>query len=175
MNPTIYIEIAKHLRAEVPAMKHIDLYNRQYENSRDQHPYNMPAVFVEFVDFTPQGGISGVVEGTRVIRLHCVVTTYKDAANIDLVNTTEQNKRLAHLAFHNAIHAAMQGFSTQHASAFALVGETNDHNHNQVLANVLQYEYNETTNSYWYKDYINHTIVDIKVEGDIVEPGQLGN
>jgi phage gp37-like protein len=174
MNPQLYIDIAKHLRAKVPAMKHIDLYNRQYENSLQQHPLNVPAVFVEFISFAPMGGAQGVVEGTRAIRLHCVVTTFKDTMNIDLVNTTEQNKRLAHLAFHQAVQDALEGHTLPTCGAMQLVSEINDHNHNQISVNILQFECNHTVNNYWYKDYINHVITDINVVGEIVEAGQLG-
>jgi hypothetical protein len=72
----IYDEIEKAVIAKLEAiegLKHIAVYNEQYENSEKDDPIKYPAVFVEILDDIVWKDMGDEVQaGGTKIRLHCV-------------------------------------------------------------------------------------------------------
>ena len=108
-----YISIAAQLRAKVPSIKHIDLYYQQYlsAEAKKQHPFNPPAVFIEYGDceWVEQGKY--IQEADTTFTLHCVTTMMTDTMNIDQFDAGKQADKLAPLALDTLVHAAMQRFT----------------------------------------------------------------
>ena len=107
-----YISIAAQLRANVSGLKHIDLYYQQYLNAeaKKNHPYNTPAVFIEYgdCDWVEQGKY--IQEAETTFTLHCVSDMYTDTMNIDTFDSGKQAAKLEPLSLDTLVHAAIQTF-----------------------------------------------------------------
>jgi len=44
-----YLILVNRLKDKVPAIKHIDWWNDQFDNEEKENPFNRPAVFIEFL------------------------------------------------------------------------------------------------------------------------------
>ncbi len=176
MNTLLYKHIAVHLRANVLTMKHIDLYNEQYKNPAMHNSFQTPAIFLEFVDSVPDNETMGIIYKASRVRVHCVMTFLGDTANIDKYTELQQASKLAYYDFPKLINGALQGFEPESAtSAFDYAGTEYDSSHKQTIVEILDYTFSEVDDSaFVYKNYIEH-VTNPKVEGDIVEPGHLGD
>lgn len=107
-----FLSICKHLREQVPDMQHTDLFNDQYNNEPKEHPYNMPATFVEFAPVADwKLNSDGSQTGTLMIQFHHVTTSVADTQNADRKSDIEQSLALKHLLYNKAVHKALQGFA----------------------------------------------------------------
>jgi hypothetical protein len=164
MNTAAYIDIAKHLRAKVPGIKHIDLYNGQFENPEAHLPANYPAVYVEFLPTRWDTHPQGVQRGTGGIRVYCVVKNFLGADNIDLRTTEVAQQRLAYLLFEKLVHAALQNFAPTGYGNLMRSTTLPDATFTSVLVVVHEYEAAEADDSaFVYKDFTEAVIEKVKV------------
>lgn len=167
MNLNIYKDIAKQLRLQVSEVKHIDLFNQQYDRGEKEHPFGIPAVFVEYVATAWTAGGNNAQEGDSAVRIHVVMDNYGDTANIDQFEEAVQTEKLKHYEVARKVHQALQGFIPCCGTELQRVGTEYDHDHDQILVEVITYGFSEAdTSADRYSNYIEVT-PGLKVTGDI--------
>jgi hypothetical protein len=173
MNAQSYIDIAKRIRLKVPAIKAIDIFNNQYEEPERHASLNCPCVFVEWLPTLWQDTGQGIQEGKGGFRIHCVMKTYRGTVDIDKVSDAQAALNLGHLTLPADIHAALQGFEPECYTKLTRTQTIPDHRYNSIIAIVHEYTAEELDGSaYEYKDYVDHTIEDFVVPGEIKKAGE---
>lgn len=180
MNTLDYISISQFLGTAFPTqIKNIDLYNGQYllENPKKEHPVNYPAVYIEFTQTSWEDMTGGLKQGTCIVRIHIVLESFKDTANIHKQSAGMQTSILAHYQLANEITAKLEGFTpVTGLTALTKVEEQNDTNHDQILAEVYSFGYVcIDTSSSAMKSYIDKIITDFQVTGELISLQSLLN
>lgn len=180
MNTLDYISISQYLGTAFPTqIKTIDLFNNQYlvENPKKDHPVNYPAVYIEFSQTSWEDMTNGLRQGSSTIRLHIVLESFKDTANIHKQTGPMQSAILAHYQLANDIASKLSGFTPcTGLTALSKTEEQTDTNHDQVLAEVISYTYTHLDiSSSALKDQINKVIADFLVSGQLVRLQSLLN
>lgn len=107
-----YISICEHLRSKLTELEHVDLFNDQYNNERKEHPYNMPATFVEFAPIPDwKTNSDGSQTGTLNIQFHHVTQCMSDTHNAEKMQALEQTLAFKHMQFCKNAHRVLQGFA----------------------------------------------------------------
>jgi hypothetical protein len=175
MNTLPYISISKRIRANAPEIKHIDLYNAQYENSEKEDPFNTPAVFIEYLDGNWDDMTSGIQQHVSGFILHVVSDTYDRTANIDLKTEEKQLELLEHLTIDSKVHSAVKGFVPDgcHASMHRIYTD-HDTNHDQIM--IVKHTYACVIADETALDGVNETDVnEVSANGSIVTEIDFGD
>lgn len=158
MNTKIFIAIAKRIREQVPDIKHIDLFNQQYNMPGEELPFNTPAVFIEYLNTNWMDGSAGIQTGNSAIRVHIVMSNYNDTCNIDELDDTTIDNRLNHYAITKAVHQALQYFEGCCFTGLLRSISEYDSNHDQILIEKVTYTFSECDDSaYAYRSYTQVT------------------
>jgi hypothetical protein len=108
-----YLAIVNRIRARVPEIKTIDLYNGQYQKMDSENPFLTPAVFVEFsaLPWVNQGdGTQEAPEAT--ITLHIVAEDYEDVWQADSADIAA-SPAMKWIALIEKVHKAFNNYSAQ--------------------------------------------------------------
>jgi hypothetical protein len=162
MNYPAYIDIAKQIRAQAPGVKHIDLFNDQYNRPKESNPFNTPAVFVEFMPTPWRSTMNGVQEGMGGFRIHVVFTFIGNSHNIESFTQEQLDALFLNYTITKKIHNALSGFAPANCTQMERTSSMPDHNHDELLIEVMEYSFTEYDDSAdEYGDYIETLINDI--------------
>lgn len=168
MNQQSYIDLAKRIRAKVPACNSIDIFNNQYDEPNQHQPLRTPGVLIEWLPTEWMDSGSGVQEGTGGFRIHCLVQSLANTQNIDLVSDNQAVINLQHLNFHSDVHAALNGFAPSNYSPLQRVRTVPDHRYNSIIVIVHEYTAQERDESgYAYKDHVLAPVTDFPITKDM--------
>lgn len=106
-----YLAIVNRIRARVPEVKHIDLYNEQYLKQSEESPILTPAVFVQFSALPWQNQGDGTQEAPDAeITLHLVADDYEDTWQANDANIAD-SPAMRWIALIEKLHKAFNNFS----------------------------------------------------------------
>lgn len=171
MNVLDYVSISAELATKFPQIKHINLFNGQYqtETPKNEHPVNYPAVYIEFLPTQWQMATGGMVEGDAQVRIHIVLHSMKDVGDIHTKSSVMQNAILEHYTLANNIAAGLEGFFPCTAlTALRKTEDDPDNNHDQIIVERYTYAYTilDTTNAD-FKTQIDKVIQGFLVTGTL--------
>lgn len=114
------------LAAEVPEVKHVDLWNHNVEFIEQEDGWERPAVFVEFgpISWAPFQG-----KGQRG----------KGVVNIHLVTDWAEGGHEAAFGLSRKVYAALDGLDGEEFGGMALVETRTNHNHEDILESIDGY------------------------------------
>lgn len=167
MNIAPYISISARIRTNVSEIKHIDLYNAQYENPEKEDPFNTPAVFIEYTDGNWEDMTAEFQQQVAGFVIHVVVDNYGRTDNIDQKNATQQENDLKHLNIDSKVHKALKGFVPEGCASGMFRTYTDyDNSHDQLM--IIKHTYlcvikDET----YHPQEVN--VTDVAVSGKIVK------
>lgn len=126
MRKELFNAIKAKLAADVPEVKHVDLWNHNVEFIEQEEGWERPAVFVEFgkIEWTSFQG--GCLRGGGIVTIH-LVTDWSDGghdAAFDLCNR---------------MYAALSGLSGEDFNGMALMETVTNHNHEDILESIDSY------------------------------------
>lgn len=126
MRKELFEAIKAKLAAEVPEVKHVDLWNHNVEFIEQEDGWERPAVFVEFaaIAWSPFQG-SGQ-RGKGLVRVH-VVTDWNEGGQEAAWGVCRK------------IYAALEGLEGDTFSGMALVETATNHNHEEILESIDSY------------------------------------
>ena len=135
MRLQIYKAICKRLTAQVPDIKHIDLWNNNIAVLSGGAVWPRPAVFVEFetIEWRQQQNRSRMAD--IAVRLHIVT----DAVSCNGSTDPKQDTALAFLDLLNKVSAAMQGLRGDNFAGFMLTTSATNHDHAELIESVERY------------------------------------
>lgn len=138
MRKEIYRGIIEAL-AEVPEVRHIDLWNRQVEFLEEESPFEMPAVFVEFgqVDWQQLAGPGLCWDGRGTVILHIVTPWAGSAASA----SPDLEMNLAAWDIPEKIHGKLEGLFGDHFCRMTLSQTHTNHDHEDVVENIEVYRF----------------------------------
>jgi len=145
----VYLSICKQLAEKLPLMAHIDLFNNQYDSASKEHPFNMPAVFVQFmplVDFVTNA--DGSQSATVKIQFHFVTTCYSDAANAHRFDEVARQMAFKHLQFAGEAHKVLHHFAPDCCTNLQRSAHFYDTDFDQIQVTICEYTcqfYDNTT------------------------------
>ena len=106
-----FLAIVNQIKAKVPEIKTIDLYNAQYLKQAEELPFTTPAVFIEFGELPWLNQGDGTQEcPDAVLTLHVVDDDYEDTWQSNLANIN-QNPTLKWIELVEKIHKAFNNYA----------------------------------------------------------------
>lgn len=145
---TVYIDIAKHIATKQCQCQHIDLFRGQVDTSSKEHPFNMPAVLVQFmpvIDWITNA--DGSQTGTLKIQFHCITTCYADTANPQRMTDIDKQMAFSHLSFVEKLHKILHNYAPICCTNLLRSGYFPDTDTDQVQVTILEYDCLFTDNS----------------------------
>ena len=135
MRLQIYKAICNRLTAQVPDIKHIDLWNNNIAVLSGGAVWPRPAVFVEFetIEWRQQQNRARMAD--IAVRLHIVT----DAVSYNGSTDPKQNSALAFFDLINKVNAAMQGLRGDNFAGFMLTTSATNHDHAELIESVERY------------------------------------
>lgn len=135
MRLQIYKAICGRLNAQVPDIKHIDLWNNNIAVLSGGAVWPRPAVFVEFetIEWRQQQNRARMAD--IAVRLHIVT----DAVSYNGSTDPKQDTALAILDLLNKVNAAMQGLRGENFAGFMLTTSATNHDHAELIESVERY------------------------------------
>lgn len=135
MRLQIYKAICDRLTAQVPDIKHIDLWNNNIAVLSGGAVWPRPAVFVEFeaIEWRQQQNRARMAD--IAVRLHVVT----DAVSYNGSTDPKQDSALAFLDLLNKVNAAMQGLRRENFAGFMLTTSATNHDHAELIESVERY------------------------------------
>ena len=135
MRLQIYKAICDRLSAQVPDIKHIDLWNNNIAVLSGGAVWPRPAVFVEFeaIEWRQQQNRARMAD--IAVRLHIVT----DAVSYNGSTDPKQDSALAFLDLLNKVNAAMQGLRGENFAGFMLTTSATNHDHAELIESVERY------------------------------------
>lgn len=122
----IYNAIKRHL-SDIPAIKHIDLWNHNVEFIEQETAWERPAVFIEFATIQWNPIVHGLeYRGAVTVNLH-VVTDWTAESNV------EQFQLL------HRIHRILANMEGGTFGEFDLAASATNHNHEEIVENIETY------------------------------------
>lgn len=172
-----YLSICQHLREKLPDMEHVDLFNDQYNNEQKEHPYNMPATFIEFVAVGDwKLNSDGSQTATLMVQFHHVTTSVSDTQNADRKSKIEQSLSFKHMLYSKNAHKALQGFAPANCSKLNRMQSIPGPLKNQEYVYIEIYQCVITDNSTADTSKPTIEIVpELKVERSIDESSEFSN
>lgn len=139
MLKTSYLELLAKI-TELTQVKHIDMYAGQYlnEESGEELPFPVPAVFIEFTDIPTQELGQLAQEGEALLRFHIV----SDVVVNEVSNSTNENIRsnaLNHLNLIDEFHALISKFSGTHFNSLSRTDVSADTNPSDIFVHIVSY------------------------------------
>lgn len=114
-----------------PAIKHIDLWNRNVEFIEEETPWERPAVFIEFGPVKWHAIVPGIeYRAEPQIILH-IVTDWAESSEscIDVLDLPDH------------IHDAIAGLDGECFREVSLSESQTNHNHEEIVENIEVYDY----------------------------------
>ena len=135
MRLQIYKAICDRLSAQVPDIKHIDLWNNNIAVLSGGAVWPRPAVFVEFeaIEWRQQQNRARMAD--IAVRLHIVTDAVSYNGNTD----PKQDSALAFFDLINKVNAAMQGLRGENFAGFMLTTSATNHDHAELIESVERY------------------------------------
>ena len=135
MRLQIYKAICNRITAQVPDIKHIDLWNNNIAVLSGGAVWPRPAVFVEFetIEWRQQQNRARMAD--IAVRLHIVT----DAVSYNGSTDPKQDTALAFLDLLNKVNAAMQGLHGENFAGFMLTTSATNHDHAELIESVERY------------------------------------
>ena len=135
MRLQIYKAICDRLSAQVPDIKHIDLWNNNIAVLSGGAVWPRPAVFVEFetIEWRQQQNRARMAD--IAVRLHIVT----DAVSYNGSTDPKQDSALAFFDLINKVNAAMQGLRGDNFAGFMLTTSATNHDHAELIESVERY------------------------------------
>ena len=135
MRLQIYKAICNRLTAQVPDIKHIDLWNNNIAVLSGGAVWPRPAVFVKFeaIEWRQQQNRARMAD--IAVRLHIVT----DAVSYNGSTDPKQDSALAFLDLLNKVNAAMQGLRGENFAGFMLTTSATNHDHAELIESVERY------------------------------------
>lgn len=127
----LYLDVRQRILDKVPEVKHVLLFNNQFDRDTEEEAFTYPCVFIEFLQLIHSGVASNQQKSDIQIRLHVGYESLKteDLGLLDLVQS---------------VHLAVQGFSGQLFSGLQRIEERQDIDHDNVQVWQIDYETNLT-------------------------------
>lgn len=154
----LYTNIKAFINQYLPDIQHVNIWNEQIANLQDEVQFLRPAIFIEFgtVEWTKvnQRSKTGIVP----IILHVVTDCYDvDADDQDMMDSLE---------LLNEVEEIFDGSAIEGCTPFTGTTSQTDHNHGNLIENVLSYstEYIKCIRS--NRTYVQAT-PELQVEGTI--------
>ncbi|NCC88562.1 MAG: hypothetical protein EOM05_12005 [Clostridia bacterium] len=119
-----------------PAIKHFDLWNNQLETIEDEMPFNLPAVFIEFLPIQWRHNLQGVREADVTVNLHILmreIAPTKDGGQYE-------DQAFAFLELPDAVNKALHGLTGTGFDALTSKTSVTDHYFSEIMH--LQESYN---------------------------------
>lgn len=132
MRKIIYLAIARKLKASVPGVRYISLWNENTTNLERESSYGLPAVFIEFEPVRWEQRAEGVKCATIHVRLHIVTETLADPSD----GSGSQSAALEHFDAIDAIVYAVSGLAGEGFNRLQHTESVSDHNHDQIQHNI---------------------------------------
>lgn len=134
MRKRIYLAIINALKAEIPAIRHYDLWNQNVEFYED-YIFDTPAVFIEFDTIRYSPLKSDTYRGTVTVRLH--VVTRQSSVSAD--GSYSQQQALEFLDLLSDIQAVVTRLSTDGCTIPELASSMTNHDHEQLMENIEEF------------------------------------
>lgn len=151
----LYLDVKKRIKDEVKDVKHVLLFNNQFDRDNIEEAFTYPCVFIEFVQLIHTGVVQNQQKSDIQIRLHIGYESLEteDLGIFDLV----QN-----------IHIAVQGFSGAFFSGLQRIEERQDLDHDNINIWQVDYECNLTDCITDPRNkQIQHTITSLELEKEL--------
>ena len=149
MDKEIYLNVMEALRGlqtpdGEPAVRHVDLWNRNVEFIDQEAAWERPAVFVEFAPLSWEHLKAGeektcVMRASGLLRLH-VVTDWHGSASSDEPMAAIR-ERLGRVDLCAAISRVLTGLSGDGFSRMRLVESAYSHDHEEIVEDIQSYRY----------------------------------
>ncbi len=121
----VYLAIREHILNHTK-IKHVRLFNNQFEEMEREDTFPLPCVFIEFASLEWEQKSRGLQEGEAIIRFH---------VGLESVRTEE----LEMLDLIDQLHSVLQDFSTDISTAMSRETETQDTDHDNVMIWIADY------------------------------------
>lgn len=135
MRLQIYKAICERLTAQVPDIKHLNLWNNNIAVLSGGAVWPRPAVFVEFETIEWKQLQNRARMADIAVRLHIVT----DAVSYNGSTDTKQETALAFFDLLNRVNAAMQGLRGDNFAGFMLTTSATNHDHAELIESVERY------------------------------------
>lgn len=126
MRKELYGKIKETLEAEVPEVKHIDLWNQNVEFLDEEEVWARPAVFVEFGSISWQPLQGRGRRGLGEVRIH-------------LVTDWSEGEYGAAFDLGRKVHARLEGLQGEEFNGMTLSATATNHSHEEILENIDTY------------------------------------
>lgn len=141
----LYKALACRLGDKVTNLKHVDIFNQQYLDSKSDYPLILPAVFIEFAQANWETMSDGIQQGIVEVKFHVCQEMIGDT----FLNGTDWEDNLDLFDLFDEVHLALQDWSPQDednhlATQLNRTATKFDHNHNNMLITVMSYKANIT-------------------------------
>lgn len=135
MRLQIYKAICERLTAQVPDIKHIDLWNNNITVLSGGAVWPRPAVFVEFETIEWKQLQHRARMADIAVRLHIVT----DSVSYNGSKDPKQDTALAFFDLLNKVNAAMQDLRGNNFAGFMLTTSATNHDHAELIESVERY------------------------------------
>ena len=126
MRTELYKAIKEKLAAEVPEVKHVDLWNHNVEFIEQEDGWDRPAVFVELGPIAWSHFVGGGRRGSGSVRLH-------------LVTDWHEGGQEAAFELSDKMSTALHGMSGKQYDTLYLTETVTNHNHEELLESIDTY------------------------------------
>ena len=120
-----------------PLFRHFDLWNQNVEFIEQETPFEMPAVFFEFVPIQWKTMGQQIQDADLTVRLHIVTEWYGQTAKYTPSQIRQQ--MLAYLNIPAMVVKALQGFSTPFTNGLMRTQSIINHNHERYVDSIEEY------------------------------------
>lgn len=122
----LYLAIKRELE-EKTSVKHVRLYNDQFENMDKENTFAFPCVFVQFANLDWSTETEGIQKGATIIRLH---------VGFESLATEELDK---FDVIDDEIHKYIEGLEGVDFTKLSRISEEQDINHDNVYVWLMDY------------------------------------
>ena len=158
MRLQIYKAICERLTAQVPDIKHIDLWNNNIAALSGGAVWPRPAVFIEFETIEWRQLQNRVRMADIAVRLHIITDAVSYSGNSD----PKQDAALAFFDLLNRVNSAMQGLRGENFAGFMLTTSATNHDHAELIESVERYT-SRVQDTSAMRDSIRQTPVDFNL------------
>lgn len=122
----LYIAL-RHQIERLTSVKHVRLYNNQFQNMDKENTFAFPCVFIQFLDLNWSTETEGIQKGLATIRLHVGFETLarEDLGKFDVID--------------DEIHKYVEGFTGEDFTRLSRVNEEQDIDHDNVYVWLMDY------------------------------------
>lgn len=140
MRKQLYLDIQTALEAIVdqdnnPVFLHFDLWNQNVQFLEEDTPFQLPAIFVEFMPIEWKTIGNRVQEAAVVIKLHIVTAWYGQTAHYSPL----QDEALNYLDIPDKVLNALQNLTVNGSASLTRTASVINHNHQRYVDSVEEY------------------------------------